>query len=267
MSPLLAPEGAGPLGPGVLPVTDAPLAELVGVTKRFGGVTVIDDLSLAIADDTAIGVIGPNGAGKTTMLHLVAGDLRPDRGELRLDGRTVTRLRADQRCRAGIARTAQIPRPYVGMSVFENVLVAAVFGARRRLTERAATPVAVGALDQAGLLDLANRVAGTLTLLDRKRLELARALASRPRLLLLDEIAGGLTDAETGELVDTVRALRGEGLAVVWIEHIVHALLAVVDRLVVINFGRIVADGDPHAVVASPEVRQIYLGDTAAVGL
>jgi branched-chain amino acid transport system ATP-binding protein len=245
----------------------APLAELVGVTKRFGGVTVIDELSLSIGDDTAVGVIGPNGAGKTTMLNLLAGDLRPDRGTLRLDGRDLTRLRADQRCRAGVARTSQIPRPYTGMTVFENVLVAAVFGARRRTTERAATPVAAGALDQAGLLHEANRVAGTLTLLDRKRLELAKSLASRPRLLLLDEIAGGLTDAETLTLVDTVKDLRRAGLAVVWIEHIVHALLAVVDRLVVINFGRIVADGDPHEVVASPEVRRIYLGDTATTAV
>jgi branched-chain amino acid transport system ATP-binding protein len=244
----------------------APLVELVGVSKRFGGLTVIDDLSLAIAGDAAIGVIGPNGAGKTTMLHLVAGDLPPDRGAVRLDGRDVTRLRPDQRCRDGIGRTAQIPRPYGGMSVFENVLVAAVFGARRRRTERAATPVAVGALDRTGLLDRADRQAGTLPLLDRKRLELARALAGQPRLLLLDEIAGGLTDHETDELVGTIRSLRAEGLAVVWIEHIVHALLAVVDRLVVIDHGRIVADGDPHEVVASPAVHQIYLGDTAVVG-
>jgi len=247
-------------------MADRPLAELVGVTKRFGGVTVIDDLSLAIAGDGAVGVIGPNGAGKTTMLNLLAGDLRPDRGELRLDGRDVTRLRADQRCRAGIGRTAQVPRPYAGMSVFENVLVAAVFGARRRMSERAATPVAVDALHRAGLLDQVNRAAATLTLLDRKRLELARALAGGPRLLLLDEIAGGLTDAETHELVTTIQGLRGEGMAVVWIEHIVHALLAVVDRLVVLSFGRIVADGVPHEVVASTAVRQVYLGDTAVVG-
>ena len=240
----------------------APIVELVGVTKRFGGVTVIDDLSLAIPDDVAIGVIGPNGAGKTTMLNLLAGDLRPERGEVRLDGRPVTRLRADQRCRAGIARTSQVPRPYVGMSVFENVLVAAVFGTRRPLSERAATPVAVTALERAGLLPKANAVAASLTLLERKRLELARALASQPRLLLLDEIAGGLTDAEMHELVATIRALRGEGLAVVWIEHIVHALLAVVDRLVAVNFGRVIADGEPRAVVASAEVREIYLGVT-----
>ena len=240
-----------------------PIAELVEVTKRFGGVTVIDDLSLAIADDSAIGVIGPNGAGKTTMLNLLAGDLRPERGEVRLDGRLVTRLRADQRCRAGIARTSQVPRPYVGMSVFENVLVAAVFGTQRPSSERAATPVAVAALERAGLLPKANAVAASLTLLERKRLELARALASQPRVLLLDEIAGGLTDAEMYELVATIRGLRADGLAVVWVEHIVHALLAVVDRLVAFNFGRVIADGDPHSVVASAEVREIYLGVTA----
>jgi branched-chain amino acid transport system ATP-binding protein len=150
------------------------------------------------------------------------------------------------------------------MSVFENVLVAAVFGTPRPSSERAATPVAVAALERAGLLPKANAVAASLTLLERKRLELARALASQPRVLLLDEIAGGLTDAEMHELVATIRGLRAEGLAVVWIEHIVHALLAVVDRLVAFNFGRVIADGDPHSVVASAEVREIYLGVTAA---
>jgi branched-chain amino acid transport system ATP-binding protein len=148
------------------------------------------------------------------------------------------------------------------MSVFENVLVAAVFGTPRRSSERAATPVAVSALERAGLLPKANAVAASLTLLERKRLELARALASQPRLLLLDEIAGGLTDAEMHELVATIRSLRAEGLAVVWIEHIVHALLAVVDRLVAVNFGRVIADGEPRSVVASAEVREIYLGVT-----
>jgi branched-chain amino acid transport system ATP-binding protein len=237
-----------------------PIVELVAVTKHFGGVTVVDDLSLVIETGEAVGVIGPNGAGKTTMLNLVAGELRPERGEVRLDGRTVTRLRADQRCRAGIARTSQVPQPYVGMSVFENVLVAAVFGSGRPASERSAAPRAAEALDRTGLLPKANVVAASLTLLELKRLELARALASQPRVLLLDEIAGGLTEPEMHELVATIRSLRAEGLAIVWIEHIVHALVAVVDRVVAINFGRIIADGEPRAVVASPEVRETYLG-------
>jgi branched-chain amino acid transport system ATP-binding protein len=245
------------------------LVELVGVTKAFGGVRVIDDLSLAVAEREAVGVIGPNGAGKTTMLNLVAGDLRPDRGEVLLDGRPVTRLRADQRCRAGIARTSQVPRPYRAMSVFENVLVAAVFGSGRPVVERTAAPLAADALARTGLLSKANAVAASLTLLELKRLELARALATRPRALLLDEIAGGLTEPEVEELVGTIRALQAEGLAIVWIEHIVHALVAVVDRVVAISFGRIIAEGEPGAVVASAEVRETYLGiepDVGAVG-
>jgi branched-chain amino acid transport system ATP-binding protein len=238
----------------------AALVELCSTTKRFGGVTVIDDLSLAVDGGEAVGVLGPNGAGKTTMLNLVAGDLRPDRGSVRFGGRDVTGLRTDQRCRLGIARTSQIPRPFVGLSVFENVLAAAVFGTGRPFAERAATPVAVDALERTGLLASANARAGALTLLGRKRLELAKALATTPELLLLDEIAGGLTEVEVIELVATITSLRDEGLTIVWIEHIVHALLAVVRRLVVISFGRLIADGEPAVVMADPQVQELYMG-------
>jgi branched-chain amino acid transport system ATP-binding protein len=237
-----------------------PLAELEAVTKRFGGLVVVDDLSLAVAPGEALGVIGPNGAGKTTMLNLAAGDLQPDHGRIRLDGRDVTGLRADRRCRMGLARTAQVPRPYTGMTVFENVLVAAVFGAGRPLVERAAAILAAEALERTGLLARANSVAGSLPLLDRKRLELARALAGRPRLLLLDEIAGGLTEAEVHQLVETVAAIRAEGVTLIWIEHIVHALVAVVDRILAMNFGRRIAEGPPREVMASREVQEVYLG-------
>jgi branched-chain amino acid transport system ATP-binding protein len=243
-----------------LGIDAAPLVELDGVTKRFGGLVVIDDLTVTVAHGDAVGVIGPNGAGKTTMLNLVAGDLFPDEGRIRFDGQDITRRRADQRCRAGIARTAQVPRPYAAMTVFENVLVAGVFGTGRPIAERAATPVVVDALDRTGLLARANEPAGSLGLLGRKRLELARALAASPRLLLLDEIAGGLTEAEVHELVTTIRALRAEGLTIVWIEHVVHALLAAVDRIVAISFGRLIGDGDPHVVMASDAVREVYLG-------
>jgi branched-chain amino acid transport system ATP-binding protein len=238
----------------------AALVELCSTIKRFGGVTVIDDLSLAVDGAEAVGVLGPNGAGKTTMLNLVAGDLRPDRGSVRFGGRDVTGLRTDQRCRLGIARTSQIPRPFVGLSVFENVLAATVFGTGRPLAERTATPVAVDALERTGLLAFANARAGTLTLLGRKRLELAKALATTPELLLLDEIAGGLTEVEVLELVATITSLRDEGLTIVWIEHIVHALLAVVRRLVVISFGRLIADGEPAVVMADPQVQELYMG-------
>ncbi len=180
------------------------LLEVVGVSKRFGGVHVIEDFTFHVAEGEALGIVGPNGAGKTTLLNLVAGDLRPDRGTISLDGADVTRQPAHARCRRGIGRTAQIPRPFEGLTVFENVLVGATFGSATRLLGTA-DDAAVEALETTGLIDKANVVAGTLTLLQRKRLELARALATKPSVLLLDEIAGGLTEAEVLELVATIR--------------------------------------------------------------
>jgi branched-chain amino acid transport system ATP-binding protein len=206
----------------------------------------------------AIGVIGPNGAGKTTALSVMAGRLRPDRGRVVFDGRDVTALRAPARCRAGIALTHQIPHPFEAMTVFENALVGATYGGGR--TERDAYAGCMDALERSGLAARANTRAGALPLLDRKRLELARALATRPRVLLLDEIAGGLTEPEVLALVEVIRDVRAEGVAIVWIEHIVHALRSVVDRLVAIDFGRSVMDGPPEAVIASPDVRRVYLG-------
>jgi branched-chain amino acid transport system ATP-binding protein len=233
--------------------------EVERVSLSFG-VKVIDDLSVGVEAGEALGIVGPNGAGKTTLLNLVAGDLRPDEGTIRLDGRDVTRRRADRRCRDGLARTAQVPRPFEQMTVFENVLAAAVFGAGAPVREREAVPVAVAALERTHLLARSNTRAGELALLGRKRLELARALATRPRVLLLDEIAGGLTEGEVAELIDDVRSLRAEGVTIVWIEHVVHALLAVVDRMMAMSFGRKIAEGDPAEVMASPAVREVYLG-------
>jgi branched-chain amino acid transport system ATP-binding protein len=243
-------------GPG----RDGPILEVEGLRKSFGGIVVVDDLSLSVDPDEAVGLVGPNGAGKTTVFNLVAGDLWPDAGSVHFDGVNVTAMRADRRCRAGMGRTTQVPRPYLGMTVFENVLVGAVFGAGSPRSERAALRPTRVAHEQAGLAGRANVVAGSLGLLDRKRLELARALATEPRLLLLDEIAGGLTEAEMIELVDTIRAIRRRGVAVVWIEHIVHALLAVVDRIVAMSFGRKIAEGKPRDVMASREVQEVYLG-------
>ena len=245
-------------------MTDTALLELDGLRKSFGGIVVVDDLTLAVGPDEALGLAGPNGAGKTTVFNLVAGDLQPDAGTVRFDGVDITAMRADRRCRAGIGRTAQVPRPYAGMTVLENVLVGAVFGTGARRSERAALGPALGALEQAGLAGRANAVAGSLGLLDRKRLELARALATQPRLLLLDEIAGGLTEAEMVELVDTIRGIRRQGVAVVWVEHIVHALLAVVDRMVAMSFGRKIAEGEPREVMASRVVQEVYLGAVPA---
>ncbi|MFC0105933.1 ABC transporter ATP-binding protein [Kibdelosporangium aridum] len=237
-----------------------PLLEVSGLAKRFGRLTVIDDLSFAVAPGEALGVVGPNGAGKSTMLNLVNGVLRPDQGTISFTGVDVTRAGADRRCRAGIARSYQIPRPFAEMTVFANVLVGATLGAGHR--GQRAHRAAFEALETTGLLDVANVPAGALRLLDRKRLELARALACGPRLILLDEIAGGLTDGELPTLVDTVRGLRDSGVAVIWIEHIVHALLAVVDRLMCLTYGRMLAIGDPDTVMRDPEVVTAYLGHT-----
>ena len=236
------------------------LLEVVELSKRFGALRVVQDFSFDVAEGEALGIVGPNGAGKTTLLNLVAGDLRPDHGTVSLGGQDLTRLPAHVRCHRGVGRTAQIPRPFEGLSVFENVLVGSTFGTTGRL-QGTREDAAVAALEQTGMLGKANVIAGSLTLLDRKRLELARALATQPRLLLLDEIAGGLTEAEVLELVETIKEIRSTGVSIVWIEHIVHALLRVVDRMVAVDAGRKLIEGDPETVMASNEVRSVYLGD------
>jgi branched-chain amino acid transport system ATP-binding protein len=247
--------------------------ELDGLSKSYGALKVIDDLEVRLDGGEALGVVGPNGAGKTTMLHLVAGQLHPDAGRVRFDGLDVTDLPARTRCQLGMARTFQIPQPFAGMTVYENVLVGASFGRaggrgaslgpRRTRGDGDTHAASLEALDRAELSANANRLAASLTLLERKRLELARALATGPRVLLLDEIAGGLTEPEVHQLVATIKRLREGGLSIVWIEHIVHALLSVVDRMVAIDFGRKLIEGDPRTVMASPEVRDVYLGAEA----
>jgi branched-chain amino acid transport system ATP-binding protein len=238
-------------------VTD--VIEVIGVSKRFGALTVIDELSFSLAEGEALGVVGPNGAGKTTTLNMIAGDFRPTTGTIRFDGHEVNALPSHRRCRRGLGRTSQVPRPFDGLTVFENVLVGATFGASHR--SHAAKDVAVAALRRSGMLSRANVRAGQLTLLERKRLELARALATQPRVLLLDEIAGGLTEGEVLELVDTIKAIHADGVSIIWIEHIVHALLRVVDRMLAMDYGRKLTEGDPHDVMASDAVKRVYLGE------
>jgi branched-chain amino acid transport system ATP-binding protein len=236
----------------------AALLELRGVAKAFGSLRVLDGLTLAVQPGEALGIIGPNGAGKTTAMNVMIGRLRPDAGAVLLDGHDVTTLAPHARCRAGLALTHQIPHPFEAMSVYENILVGAAYG--RGLSEREARAGALEALALAGLGDKADARAGTLTLVERKRLELGRALATAPRVLLLDEIAGGLGEAEIQEIVRVIGAVRARGVAIVWIEHIVHALRALVDRLIAMNFGRTLVDGPPDTVMASPEVQRVYLG-------
>ena len=241
------------------------LLDVIDVSKRFGGYQVIDRFSFQVNEGDALGIVGPNGAGKTTLLSLISGDHRVSSGRVLLNGVDIARMPAHQRCRLGIGRTAQIPRPFEGLTVFENVLVGSTFGSADRLRSTAEA-AAVAALDTAGMGDKANVLAGSLTLLERKRLELARALATQPSLLLLDEIAGGLTEAEVHELVDTIKHIRSTGITIVWIEHIMHALLRVVDRIMAVDAGRKLIEGDPHEVMASSEVRSVYLGDALEAG-
>lgn len=236
----------------------APILTLEKVSKRFGAIVVADAIDLALGEGEALGIIGPNGAGKTTLFGIVSGNVAPDAGRVLYAGRDITRASPAQRCRMGIGRSFQIPLPFSGMSVFENLVVAAAFGARRR--ERDVYGACMDILSRCGLADKANRLAGSLTLLDRKRLELARALATEPRVLLLDEVAGGLTERECQTLVNLIAEIRRGGVSIVWIEHVVHALLASVDRLVVLHNGTFIADGEPHAVIRSPAVAEIYMG-------
>jgi branched-chain amino acid transport system ATP-binding protein len=234
------------------------LLELQGISKSFGSVIAAENVDLNLQAGEALGIVGPNGAGKTTLFNLIAGGVSPDRGRILLDGNDISRMPTNKRCIAGIGRSYQIPQPFENLTVFENLLVGAVYG--RNMHEWQAIDICGDILDRTQLLPRANVLAGSLTLLERKRLEMARALATGPRLLLLDEIAGGLTEGECHELVGTIQRIHAAGTTIVWIEHIVHALLAVVGRLIVLNFGKKIAEGHPRTVMNSPEVRQIYMG-------
>ena len=235
-----------------------PILALHGVNKSYGALKVTDQVSLVVNAGETLGILGPNGAGKTTLFNLVCGDVKADAGRVEFEGRDITALAPHQRCRLGLGRTYQIPQPFGQMTVFENLVAAACFGGGQR--ERDAWHTASEVLAQTGLRRHANQRAGGLTLLNRKRLELARALATKPKLLLLDEIAGGLTEHEARELVDELARIKAGGVTMVWIEHVVHALLAIADRLFVINFGQTLAEGEPQAVMANPEVQRVYLG-------
>ena len=228
------------------------------LSKSFGAVKVADEMSFDVPAGQSLGVIGPNGAGKTSLFNLITGTLQPDVGRIQYHGKDITKDSAALRCKSGIARSFQIPQPFGAMSVFENVLVGATQGAG--LSGREAEVLSLEILNQTGLMVHANSLAGSLTLLGRKRLELARALAAKPKLLLLDEIAGGLTEGECQSLIATIHDIKASGVTIIWIEHIVHALLAVVDRLIVIDFGRKIADGEPKPIMDSREVREIYMG-------
>jgi branched-chain amino acid transport system ATP-binding protein len=208
-----------------------PILALEKISKRFGAVVVAQDIDLALGEGEALGIIGPNGAGKTTLFGIATGAVAPDGGRVLLGGADVTRLPPDRRCRLGLARSFQIPQPFGGMTVFENTVVAAAFGQGRREHDVYASCLDI--LDRCGLAGKANRV------------------------------AGGLTEHECASLVTLIREVRATGVSLIWIEHVVHALIAVVDRISVLHAGAIIASGDPNAVIRSPQVAEIYLGIAA----
>jgi branched-chain amino acid transport system ATP-binding protein len=234
------------------------LLVLEGVSKSFGALKVTDSISLSVPEGQTLGILGPNGAGKTTLFNLISGDVRSDAGRVVFAGQDISRLAPSQRCHLGIGRSYQVPQPFGNMTVFENLVTAACFGAQ--LPESKAYAVAHQVLEQTGLLPHANKPAGSITLLNRKRLELARALATQPKLLLLDEIAGGLTDLEAQELVAELKRIKATGVTMIWIEHVVHALLSIADRLFVINFGQKLAEGPPQEVMQNSDVQRVYMG-------
>jgi branched-chain amino acid transport system ATP-binding protein len=239
-----------------------PMLAAVELRKQFGALAALDGVDFTVGSGEAVGIVGPNGAGKTTLLNVLAGTIAPSSGSVSFQGAVVTGSGASRRSRLGIARAHQVPRPFGGMTVFENCFVGATTGGGMR--RRAAYDRCLEVLELCGLTEFGNRRAETLGLLGRKRLELARALATNPVVLLLDEIGAGLTDAEADELVAMIKALHASGIAIVWIEHIVHVLVQVIERLVCMDTGRVIADGDPAGVMRDARVIDAYLGGAAA---
>lgn len=234
------------------------ILSLQNVSKSFGALTVSDDVSFDVPQGQALGIIGPNGAGKSTLFNLITGNLRPNAGTITFDGRDVTQVSPMQRCLSGIGRSFQIPQPFDNLTVFENLLVAGTCG--RNQSEREVADDCADILTQTEMIALANTPASSLSLLERKRLELARALATDPKLLLLDEIAGGLTDGECQSLIATIKSIHARGVTIIWIEHVLHALTSVVEQLLVLDFGKVIALGAPDEIMASQQVKEIYLG-------
>ncbi|MEJ8472782.1 ABC transporter ATP-binding protein [Roseibium algae] len=234
------------------------ILSLNNVSKSFGALKVSQNITFDLAKGEALGVIGPNGAGKSTLFNLVTGNLSVDEGQISFEGKDITKIPPMARCIGGIGRTFQIPQPFEQLTVFENLIVSGTYG--NNVPERDVSVECANILVETGLIDRANDVAGKLSLLERKRLELARALATRPNVLLLDEIAGGLTEGECHALIATIKKIHATGMSIIWIEHVLHALTSVAQRLLVLDFGKVIGIGDPDAIMASKDVREIYLG-------
>ncbi len=239
------------------------LLELAGVTKRFGGLTAVDRVSLAVAAGEIVGVIGPNGSGKTTMFATVSGFLVPDEGEIRFEGRRIIGLRPSRVAALGIARTFQIVQPFAGLTVLDNVVAGALRGGRETLAT--ARRVAAEVIDAVGLGPERTKLAGALPIAGRKRLEIARALATRPKLLLLDEVMAGLRPTEVDQAIALVRRIRDSGVTVIVVEHLMRAVLALSERLYVLHHGALIAEGEPREVIRRPDVVRAYFGEAKPV--
>ena len=240
------------------------LLQLSGVNRRFGGVVAVNDVDFEVEAGEIVGLMGANGAGKTTLFSMIAGNLRPSSGQIMLNDRRIDRLRPDQICRLGVARAFQIVRPFSGLTVVENVAIGELFGSRREYSLTRAENAARETLDEVGLGDRADDPAGTLTLAGRKRLEIARALATHPRLLLLDEVMAGLTPVEVAEALDTIRLLHQRyDLTIIIIEHVMKALMQLSDRLIVLHHGAKIAEGSPDEIANDAGVIEAYLGSRA----
>jgi branched-chain amino acid transport system ATP-binding protein len=235
-----------------------PLLEVTGISRRFGGLQAVRDLSLSVAPDEVLGLIGPNGAGKTTAFNLLSGFLAPDRGQIRFDGRSIVGLPPHAICRLGLCRTFQIVRPFPRLSVLDNVRVGAL---SRRPRMEDARDRAREVIEQVGLGGKVDHAAGALTLAERKRLELARALATEPRLLLLDEVMAGLNPTEIEAIVTLVKRINVSGVAILLIEHNMRAVMSLSHRIAVLNFGEKIVEGEPAAVANHPRVIEAYLGE------
>ena len=238
--------------------------QVSGLSKRFGGVNAVDNLSFSVRPGEIVGLIGPNGAGKSTAFNLINGVIKPDSGTIIFDGEDITGLRPDRVAKRGIARAHQIVQPLLGMTVMENCLVGACFG-REELSVAAAEEPVREAAAIAGLTERLGDLSNTLTTAGKKRLELARALSARPRLLLLDEVLAGLNPTETEHMIGVLRQIREQGIAILMVEHIMRVVMSLSDRIVVMNLGRKLAEGRPREVAENPEVIKAYLGDAPEV--